>query len=430
MFNKMLKRQLKKLNIDENIPPENKESWNEFLDLINLTYDEYELHLQRSNNTLNVATEEMQKLYKELETNSRQTIQSLDAKLQNIMISAPCIIIWLDQNGIIEGCNEQFKKMISSQYNFQSQNLTCKDIGFNNLHQKILEFSNSSEKELSTIITLNVNDHIYHYKITFNYLEKSKISAIGFDLTEDIQKQNTINDIQAKAIQNSKLAVLGEMAAGIAHEINNPLMILTSITFLVQRHVEQSKFEQIPDKLSKIQDTISRISRIVNGLRTFARDGEKDPFMPTDISYVINESLELCRENLLYKKVNIIYENPFKIPIIVDCRETQISQVIINLISNAADAISNVTSKWIKISLEKDEKNLFIKVIDSGNGISQEIHEKIFQPFFTTKDVGSGTGLGLSISRGIAQSHNGQLYLDDAHSNTCFVLQLPLSQHN
>lgn len=430
MFNKMLKRQLKKLNIDENIPPENKESWNEFLDLINLTYDEYELHLQRSNNTLNVATEEMQKLYKELETNSRQTIQSLDAKLQNIMISAPCIIIWLDQNGIIEGCNEQFKKMISSQYNFQFQNLTCKDIGFNNLHQKILEFSNSSEKELSTIITLNVNDHIYHYKMTFNYLEKSKISAIGFDLTEDIQKQNTINDIQAKAIQNSKLAVLGEMAAGIAHEINNPLMILTSITFLVQRHVEQSKFEQIPDKLSKIQDTISRISRIVNGLRTFARDGEKDPFMPTDISYVINESLELCRENLLYKKVNIIYENPFKIPIIVDCRETQISQVIINLISNAADAISNATSKWIKISLEKDEKNLFIKVIDSGNGISQEIHEKIFQPFFTTKDVGSGTGLGLSISRGIAQSHNGQLYLDDAHSNTCFVLQLPLSQYN
>lgn len=232
---------------------------------------------------------------------------------------------------------------------------------------------------------------------------------------------------QAKAIQTSKLAVLGELAASVAHEINNPLMILTSLAFIVQKYIEQNKYDQLPEKLDKIQSTIARISRIVNGLRTYARDGENDPMMPVDIADVILESLELCVESIRYQNIEITFDNQMTVPSIVNCRDTQISQVILNLISNAKDAVLPLKVKWIKVILHQQDKNIILQVIDSGPGISSNIHSQIFQPFFTTKDVGSGTGLGLSISSEIIKIHFGRIFVDTSFQNTCFTIELPLA---
>ena len=420
----MLQRQLKKLNFSDENGPATKKEWQELLSLIDVTYNEYENHLYRSHNTLNVATDELQRLYTELEAKSSQRIQSLDSKLQNIMNTAPCIIMWLDNQGHIEGCNEYFRKLINLKETTDDGKVSFKDLGLIQLHEQSIAFINSNLNQIS--FTKQIGD--LYFKILLNKMSgQNKISILGFDVTEDFNKQNTINQIQAKAVQTSKLAVLGELAAGVAHEINNPLMILTSVAFVVQKHIEQNKYDQLPEKLDKIQSTITRISRIVNGLRTYARDGENDSMMPVNIADVILESLELCVESIRYQNIEITFDNQMSVPPVVNCRDTQISQVILNLISNAKDAVLPLQEKWIKVILKQVENKAVLQVIDSGSGISLDIREQIFQPFFTTKDVGNGTGLGLSISTEIIKMHYGRLFIDQTVPNTCFTIELPLA---
>lgn len=419
----MLQRQMKKLNVSDGSMP-NPQQWQEFLKLIDITYNEYENHLYRSHNTLNVATDELQRLYTELEAKSSRQIQSLDSKLQNIMTTAPCIIMWLDNLGHIEGCNDYFSQLMKIREPLEGRKISFNDLNLPHMQDKATEFMRSTQNQMSFIT--QIKD--LYFKIMLNKISgQHKISILGFDVTEDINKQNTINQIQAKAVQTSKLAVLGELAAGVAHEINNPLMILTSVAFVVQKHIEQNKYDQLPEKLEKIQSTITRISRIVNGLRTYARDGEDDPMMPTNVADVILESLELCIESIRYQNIDITFENQITDPAIVNCRDTQISQVILNLISNAKDAVLPLKEKWIRVILSKDEYKIILKVIDSGSGISLDLRDQIFQPFFTTKDVKSGTGLGLSISTEIIKVHQGRLYVDNTSPNTCFTIELPLT---
>ena len=109
----------------------------------------------------------------------------------------------------------------------------------------------------------------------------------------------------------------------------------------------------------------------------------------------------------------------------VKCRPVQISQVIINLIGNACDAIESLPDKWIKIGIRNASGPIVLFVMDSGRGIPESIAKKIFQPFFTTKDVGKGTGLGLSISKGIMDAHGGSISVDFECENTCFLLSFP-----
>lgn len=424
MNSKMLQRQLKKLNFSEETGPATAQKWQELLKLIDVTYNEYENHLYRSHNTLNVATDELQRLYSELESKSSQRIQSLDSRLQNIMSTAPCIIMWVDNQGNIEGCNDFFRQLLKFNDSLDDKKISLGDLKLHDLLEKTNDFVKSSPNQMSFI--KQIDNH--YFKMTLNKMrDQNKISILGFDVTEDINKQNTINQIQAKAVQTSKLAVLGELAAGVAHEINNPLMILTSVAFVVQKHIEQNKYDQLPEKLDKIQSTITRISRIVNGLRTYARDGENDPMMPVNVADVILESLELCVESIRYQNIEINFDNQMTVPPIVNCRDTQISQVILNLISNAKDAVLPLKEKWIKVILRQQGSNVVLQVIDSGPGISLDIRDQIFQPFFTTKDVGSGTGLGLSISTEIIKMHNGRLFVDTNYPNTCFTIELPLA---
>ena len=162
-------------------------------------------------------------------------------------------------------------------------------------------------------------------------------------------------------------------------------------------------------------------------MSSFSRNSTNDPFLETSIEKVISNTLGLCQEKL---RINGVEIKIGKIPdIIFACRSAQISQVLLNLLNNAFDAISPFANKWIQIDVNPiSEERFQVIVTDSGKGIPAEIADKLMQPFFTTKDVGKGTGLGLSVSLGIAQGHGGTLTLDKNCSNTRFVLELPLKQ--
>jgi C4-dicarboxylate-specific signal transduction histidine kinase len=189
------------------------------------------------------------------------------------------------------------------------------------------------------------------------------------------------------------------------------------------RHEELNR-EDLKQTALMILKTAERIARIIRSLRFVARDGSTDPFVNTSIRSIVDETLVLCESRLKNENVSLD-ASTVPMDLYCVCRGVQISQVLINLINNAVDAIRDLPEKWIRIEASLHAGTIHIAVTDSGPGIPKELADKIMKPFFTTKGVGKGTGLGLSISRGIAHAHGGDLELDENCSHTRFVLQLP-----
>lgn len=250
------------------------------------------------------------------------------------------------------------------------------------------------------------------------------------DITAKRESENLLEEQRLKLISASKMSSLGEMAAGVAHEINNPLAIISGRASQLKRVLEATEVDKDKglDLVSKIEATVGRISKIVSGLRTFARDGRGDPMSENSISSIVEETLDLCRERFTKNNVEVEMHKKASMDMI-SCRRGEISQIILNLLHNAFDAMEEQSSaKKIEIELCEQSSRLQMRIKDSGPGISPEIRNKIMQPFFTTKPVGKGTGLGLSISMGIAEAHGGKLFLDPNLSSTCFVLDLPAAK--
>ncbi len=257
-----------------------------------------------------------------------------------------------------------------------------------------------------------------------SFAEDTSQNEIGKLAQAFNQMMNSINENKQRLVQSAKMVSLGEMASGIAHEINNPLAVIHGRAQRIQIHAARLTKEEILVEIEKINSMSLRIAKIVKGLKSFSRDANNDPFAPIPINDIIMDSINLCSEKIKTYGVDLQIQ-PIK-NIIINCRSVQISQVLINLISNSLDAVANLENKWIQIKTETQGDLLILSIQDSGNGIPIEIIDKIMQPFFTTKEAGNGTGLGLSISKGIIESHGGKLYLDPKQAHTCFKIELPI----
>lgn len=238
-----------------------------------------------------------------------------------------------------------------------------------------------------------------------------------------------LNELRFQNIQSSKMAALGEMAAGVAHEINNPLTIIVgTVATLNQFMPHELKDRELFEKnLERIQLTVRRIVKIISALKTFSRNAESDPFEEVEIKKTIEDSLALCSEKFSENKIELRVKISVESNITILARSAQISQVLINLLSNSLDAVTELKEKWVEIDCYIHKSTLTIKVIDSGNGIKSEFIQRIMEPFFTTKQVGKGTGLGLSISKNIIENHNGNFYYDETSPKTCFIIELPVA---
>jgi signal transduction histidine kinase/integral membrane sensor domain MASE1 len=226
---------------------------------------------------------------------------------------------------------------------------------------------------------------------------------------------------QAKLEHSSRLATLGEMAGGIAHEINNPLAILAGRALLLTRITENGTMEPgaIRENVRKITETVERIAKIIRGLRSFSRNGARDPFRAVGISKIVSATLDFCAERFRNQKVDFRISDAPTGELV--CREVQIVQVLLNLLNNAFDAVIPTADRWISIDVETTADHVLFSVSDSGSGIDPAVVENMMTPFFTTKPVGLGTGLGLSISSGIAEEHGGSLRYELANGHTRFV---------
>lgn len=243
------------------------------------------------------------------------------------------------------------------------------------------------------------------------------------DNTEKKLLEKKYQEEHLKALQSAKLATLGEMAAGFAHEINNPLAIIGGYADIMPNIVESGDAEEFRNAIAKIRNAVDRASRIVQGVRTFARAEERGTLGPVSLQKVIDDTLVLCQPRMQSRKVNI--EVPHSLDHRVMARRLELSQVLLNLINNAFHAVgSDTEAPVVKISCQPVGERIEICVSDSGPGIPEEIETRVFDPFFTTKAIGEGTGLGLSISRGIMEDFGGSLHLERREGMTCFVATL------
>lgn len=255
------------------------------------------------------------------------------------------------------------------------------------------------------------------------------IIVLGEDITARVMSERQLQEQQAKLVASSKMATLGEMAGGVAHEVNNPLAIIDGKARQLRRYIEKD-----PPQLDKVEEVIvtiakmtERIAKIIRGLSSFSRSAEGDPFVTTPLVTLITDSMSLCAARFKNNAVSI-EAGPIDPGIEIECRATEISQVILNLLSNSFDAVSGTDNAWVSIDSTDRGDTVEIAVTDSGGGIPEAIRDKILCPFFTTKAVGKGTGLGLSISKGIIEGHRGELRLDEASPHTRFVIVVPKRQ--
>jgi signal transduction histidine kinase len=250
---------------------------------------------------------------------------------------------------------------------------------------------------------------------------QGRVKRLAEVLSEEV-RQN-----QMQLAQSAKLSTLGQMAGGIAHEINNPLAVISGYAQQIAAQTERAEpnVAKIRAQIGKVSDTIERIAKIVRGLRSFSREGDNLPLEVRPLGAILESTLDLCRERFRIHDVELRIRTESQPQI--RCRDVQISQVVLNLLQNAFDAVEGLPHKWVAIETRELGDLLEISVTDAGPGIPPEIADRIMDPFFTTKDVGKGTGLGLSISVGILADHGGRLWLDRTHAHTRFVAELPIA---
>lgn len=243
-----------------------------------------------------------------------------------------------------------------------------------------------------------------------------------------------IHDAREQLYQGAKMATLGEMATGLAHEMNQPLTVMRmALTNLVKRLANDDlNLDYLKDKLQRLESQVNRASKIVDHVRIFGRRSEVKGVL-FDPGEAVVEAVSLVSEGMELKDIRL--ETELSTVSAVNGHKDRLEQVLINLLLNAQYAVTQRAARepdsprWVFVHCWEDNKSVFITVEDSGGGISDVSPDRIFEPFVTTKPVGEGTGLGLSVSYGIITQMRGQLSVESSDKGACFLLTLPIGDN-
>ena len=256
----------------------------------------------------------------------------------------------------------------------------------------------------------------------------SLLASIFGSHIRNMEFRESINE-EYVSDHGKKMATLGEMAAGIVHEINNPLFIISGFATKINSLIERDELDkdQLIHISEMIQKSCKRVTGIISGLRMISRKTKLDELEVKSFKDIVESTLDISRERIRLGEIELRLNYPDdQEDFPVECHPEQLSQVIVNLFNNSYDSIIDSSEvKWIELSLRDLGDRIHFSVTDSGNAIEASVAQKIMQPFFTTKDSGKGTGLGLSISKEIVTKHGGKFFLDQNCPNARFVIELP-----
>jgi signal transduction histidine kinase len=251
-------------------------------------------------------------------------------------------------------------------------------------------------------------------------------------LSEEIKQREMAElkliENQQALIQTSKLAALGEMSSGIAHEINNPLSVIGLNIHYLQKKLNQTSHldTNSAEKFESIEKNLKRIEKIIKSMKRITYANRPEEISKHSLDEIINDTLILTEQKFKNKMIDYQYPDLLELKkYFVEINLSEMQQVYINLINNAEDAVSELHEKWIHVKFTLEDKFYVLSVCDSGKIQSLEIINKMFEPFFTSKEVGKGTGMGLSLSKKIMQSHKGDLIYRHNAKTTQFDILIP-----
>jgi PAS domain S-box-containing protein len=249
------------------------------------------------------------------------------------------------------------------------------------------------------------------------------------DITERKRAQQIVEEHRVRLIEASKMSALGEMAASIAHEINNPLNIISGSAEQLERVLESPELgpEIAPRLAESVMRHVFRIKKIVQGLRNFTRDSSQDPFQEARLKAVIEDTIVLCQDRFRSHGITLaVADVPDELTI--ECRPTQLMEVLVNLLNNALHAVEDGSVRNVAVIVDDLGESVEVCVADTGPGVDPAIEDRLFEPLVTTKQPGKGTGLGLSISKRIVESHHGTISYTRVDGQTHFKMSLPKRQ--
>lgn len=232
-----------------------------------------------------------------------------------------------------------------------------------------------------------------------------------------------LTEKEAQLAQTAKLAGLGIFASGIAHEVNNPLAVIQGTLNQIKLKTNpKDQDESFPKWIHRIERSLERITQIIQSLHRLSRQDRGKFQDDNPLSTILQDILVIMQDRIRNESIQI--QVPPSVTSSFFGNAGEISQILINLFQNAMDALENAENKSIKVDIEEDPTHIFLKIEDSGTGISTADKERIFEPFYTTKPVGKGMGLGLSLSKSLAGNNFGELSFDSKPGKTCFILKL------
>lgn len=277
----------------------------------------------------------------------------------------------------------------------------------------------------------------YKFPTFDQFGEVQTVTGISFDVTEKQKFKKELELERSRLIQASKMTALGEMAGGIAHEINNPLAIIRGYTVRLKSLFYGEADEKGQKALKITEDILRAVERtgtIIHGFRRFARDPSLESFKRVSVEKIVQDTVALC--NARFAESQVLIRLDLQQGLEMECQEVHISQVLMNLLGNALDATleegrrpeSSVVIKTLSHT-EDGRDWIKLQVHDWGGGFSQEASERLTEPFYSTKTAEGGTGLGLSISKSLVEKHQGRLQLISAKGPTIVEMQIPVVQN-
>ncbi|MFO7865439.1 MAG: cache domain-containing protein [Candidatus Aminicenantes bacterium] len=291
-----------------------------------------------------------------------------------------------------------------------------------------------SQGNLSHKVKVDSNDEIGYLADSFNKMTEDlkaanhKLLEWGKTLEKKVEERTKeLTEMHAHLIQSEKLASLGKLAAGVAHEINNPLGGILIYSHLLLEDMDKDDIHY--ENLKKIVKETTRCKDIVKGLLDFARPKEPEATM-VNVNNVVEKAMSIVESQALFQNINIkkdYMNNPPQI--IADA--SQLHQVFINIILNAAEAMQGNGTLTISTFTDKNKKSIHVRFSDTGPGIEDKTKARLFEPFFTTKEVGKGTGLGLAISYSLIRKHKGTIEVEtQVGRGSTFTVKLPIPEQS
>lgn len=287
---------------------------------------------------------------------------------------------------------------------------------------------------LAPALGLPVNTYPIHPSVNASVLIILLMTLGAFSIVYESQRarnEQIIRKTEKELSASKKLASLGNLSGGIAHEINNPLAIAVGRVGMLKKYYERGELddEKMKKSIESISNNMDRIRSIVDAMRTFSKENYMAEFSDLNLSDVVSMTIDICRQEIEYDNVRV--ENKLigqNVPSI-HANPGLLERVFNNLFKNAYQEIHTQKDPWIRIErIEPDNlDHLIITITDSGQGMTEDLAEQIMDPFFTTKEIGKGTGLGLSLCFNIMRMHGGHLKVNPSSLHTQFILTFPIA---